>query len=407
MLLLKSLTSSLSTSAVVYLLIGCGSSGPENGKLKCGTGVKPCPSGFVCSPITATCWKDGTEPKPDASWGPDAAADGPSPRLDLAVVEDGPLPVADTQPEGDALPDLFRVDAPLPTGTGGAPAGTGGAPAGTGGTAGPDAGSFRTFTCEPSCYNQSCGAKTGMCTSDHGRCAAVPCATDTDCCDLGKCDNVVDLCKENRSRYFACESGQCVRAPDGYTGVCTTVGARQGSCQDLCPKSEPVAGTRCDAYPNKCTYGSRTCECSYINKQFVWACYKGYTCESTCFNETCPAAADMCTGEFGRCRPVTCKDESDCCALSKCDNLTDRCSKQASRYFTCTSGQCVRAAEGYAGYCADIASLLPDEATCTDLCPPAQPEHNTRCQSYSSSCTYGTTVCKCQSGTQGILWNCQ
>ena len=294
-------------------------------------------------------------------------------------------------------------------GTGGAASGgtsAAGGQGGAGGTTVPDAGSFRTFTCEPSCYNQVCSARTGMCTTDYGRCGSVPCKTDADCCNLAECDNVAQRCSQNQSKYFTCEGGQCVRAEDGYAGVCTTVNVQPNDCQELCPQSAPTAGTRCSVYSEQCSYGSRTCECAYINKQFVWACYQNYTCESTCFNQSCAGATDMCTDEFGRCNPIPCSDDADCCALAKCDNLTDRCSKQRSRYFTCTSGQCIRTEEGFEGYCKDIEALLPDEATCADLCPPAKPEHNTRCQSYSKSCTYGTTVCRCQYGTQGILWTC-
>jgi len=54
----------------VIFTIGCGSSEPGNGTLKCGPLPNPCPSGFYCYAGSNTCWKNGTAPGVASDGGP-------------------------------------------------------------------------------------------------------------------------------------------------------------------------------------------------------------------------------------------------------------------------------------------------------------------------------------------------
>lgn len=290
--------------------------------------------------------------------------------------------------------------------SGGSNAGASPAEGGTGeGGTGEGGLGARQLTCHESCYNQSCAARTDMCTVEYGRCAPVPCVADKDCCALAACDDVLSACET--SPYFMCEGGFCQRASADYSGECRLATA-EPDCDNPCPAAMPRSGDRCNVASHTCSYGDRDCYCGLVEGRIQWVCHAQYACETTCFNQTCPDSADMCTVEQGYCQPVPCEGDGDCCALSLCDNLTERCRSERSKFFACRDGSCVRAEPSYVGLCRDMERLFPDEASCEDLCPSTQPVSGTRCQVPERECVYANATCRCNtSGAQGIGWFCQ
>ena len=83
----------------ITALWGCSFSPPPNGSLRCATGSRLCPDGYICSDVTNTCWKKGT--LPDASGIDTGDAISPRDAKGAAEVEDGPS-------------DLVRTDIPVP-----------------------------------------------------------------------------------------------------------------------------------------------------------------------------------------------------------------------------------------------------------------------------------------------------
>ncbi len=78
-----------------------------------------------------------------------------------------------------------------------------------------------------------------------------------------------------------------------------------------------------------------------------------YACVSGCFNNDCDGLYDFCTADYGRCKPVPCVSDEDCCGIVECDILTCPVPPAPhSVYFGCEQGKCRRlGAATYSGAC--------------------------------------------------------
>lgn len=244
------------------------------------------------------------------------------------------------------------------------------------------------------------GASTG---GDGGRLGAggEPC---TDC--GGECVPGTKQCDPLGLGLSTCNAQRQWGAPVACAGLACPVG--KPSCQGtpVCPGAKPVAGAACGSSGLLCAYGGSGCGCIASETGAKWSCSTPFACVGNCFNQTCVAANEMCTTESGRCQPVTCNDDADCCGLTACDNLTDRCSKNKSPYFTCAAGECVRATAGYSGVCKTLEPAIGIESTCAMPCPATAPANGKRCMPYQQSCTYGGKSCECNLTGANIGWQC-
>lgn len=221
-----------------------------------------------------------------------------------------------------------------------------------------------------------------------------------------ECANGEKSCDPLGLGLRTCDASGQWGAPVPCTGLACPVGAN--SCQGTatCPKAKPTPGTGCGSVDLLCAYGSTGCGCLGGDSGAEWSCSTPFTCAPDCFNQSCVGANAMCTTESGRCKAVTCNSDADCCGLTACDNVTDRCSKGKSPYFTCADGQCTRAATDYDGVCKTLEPAITIESTCEMPCPPTLPANGKRCMPYQQSCDYVSKSCTCAYKGSSFVWDC-
>lgn len=372
----------------ITLVLACSSSEPENGKVICGSGPSPCPSGYQCG-VDTRCWKTGTGP--DASLGnpgPDAqgngldgyadrggeagathdlAAEHTGGALDVAaeaktdvplVVLDAQSPGADAPIAGPEVPDApvssdvhseSALDAP----------GSGGCPAGK-------------VSCGDKCIDP---APTGCCSAADCAGTCMTCGANNTCVQLrnqddptnrctGTCDSIGD-CRSKKGQPCQSVGGACAGglfcSPDGVCcdkeckGSCEACNGKgvEGTCTTLAANEVPHAGHgscagdgvcsgSCTGASAACTYPTGACgtaECKADGYHGAGSCKAG-----SCTLPSTVVCANVCDVSVGGCTGV-CKPDAVQCSQT---NVPQKCTASgawkdqtpcASGY-TCTAGSC-------------------------------------------------------------------
>lgn len=294
-------------------------------------------------------------------------------------------------------------DFDTPMGTGGAEDGAGAAPqlpsAGTTNAAG-----------EPSELGDAGKGGLGNETGTGG--APSGGATDTGA-GAGGCGNCGTECVDGEKScdpsglgLRTCDSSGRWGKPVPCVGLACPAGATSCEGTPACPASKPAPAANCGSLGLLCSYGTSGCGCLAGEVGAQWQCSTTFVCAPDCFNQTCVGVNDMCTTQSGRCKPITCSSDADCCGLTACDNLTDRCEKGKSPYFSCVEGQCTRAAADYNGACKTLEPAIAIESTCEEPCPPTAPANSKRCMAYKQTCAYGNKSCLCTYKGSSFVWDC-
>jgi cysteine-rich repeat protein len=170
--------------------------------------------------------------------------------------------------------------------------------------------------------------------------------------------------------------------------------------ENECPSDLPKGGESCVVESMVCNYENRLCVCRDISADTrAWVCMPLYECNPNWYNQSCPTDG-WATEDFGRCGIVPCADDSDCCSLLACDDLTRRCELQQSETFGCVNGMCRR---GPSNTCGALASFVPVEGTCQEPCPTERPIDGEHCMPNGQTCGFGLYDCTCARDTG---WSC-
>ena len=422
----------LFSAFVLTLAQGCHSSGPENGKLLCGTGATACPDGYYCSKATNTCWLKNTGPDAgtplsvDASMLPDS---GDASSLDsVKAHDDGPAVEVSSSAEV-SLPDSSLPDSPSPDSLSsdatladaptlqpdapGPQVDTREAPGADAPHDAPtlDASTDTAATCTGACCKDTdCPGPCQSCSASH-TCVAATSKDDPSGHCAGTCDTT-GACKSKPGQACGTVAGGCASGStcaDGYccnsacTGSCEAcdLAANPGTCTTLSAGSAPhqghaactatdtaCAGT-CNGTSASCAYPATACgtaTCTGLVFQPKGACSAG-----ACTMPTTQTCANLCSATAGGCTGVCTPDKLQCSTSNA--YVPQKCSASGAwqdqtacnNGFNCSAGACVCATP---------------KSTCGTSCVDVQGTDANNCGSCGHSCLGGTcSAGKCQPAT--------